>query len=531
MDENLHNIDDLFKKAINEYDEMPSKNVWEQIDKNLDKKKVVSISEKYNKLKWVAAALLIFSAGMAMYTLRTNVRNTELVQKNTVNSKKQDENLKFNKNNYINNDTDKASIAEVEKKALTEVTAPIIKQNNDIDLPEVHNTTESRDAKKNYKKVNKAETESAPVSKKQLAIDFIAKSDPVSKNAEKNKRIIKEGFVKIKENDSDEKPVLKDDELISRDKRQKDYLNKKLALLEKTHKEVALDTELQQHNFESSPGNISLQHLLQNLSINKNKIVTEKSAAVNPARSKIKNVKKTPFSATLFYSPDFVSSKVNNNHHSFREEDRNEIKNKEDIKNAYTTGLLIGYNTGKKFSIESGLTFSSMTTAIEPKTIFARPDPWGSINYRFNCSYGYSFIPSKSGNVPAAGDSIHALSSKNTLQYIGVPFMVKYNVSKGKWALHPGAGIAVNFLTKGKIETGIARSGGAEKANLNHIEGLKPSYIYGSVSLGANYNLNQNIAFAFTPSAKFALTSINKNAPVKTYLNSIGLAAGLMISP
>src|SRR4051812_19318548 len=80
MSENLQDIDDLFRKAADAHDDMPSANVWANIDKQLDKKKVVLISRKYNKLKWAAAAMLIFSVGMAMYTWNTRVRNRELVR-------------------------------------------------------------------------------------------------------------------------------------------------------------------------------------------------------------------------------------------------------------------------------------------------------------------------------------------------------------------------------------------------------------------------------------------------------------------
>ena len=48
MNENLHNIDRLFKNAIEQHDETPSSEVWDAIDKKLDKNKVVSISRKYN---------------------------------------------------------------------------------------------------------------------------------------------------------------------------------------------------------------------------------------------------------------------------------------------------------------------------------------------------------------------------------------------------------------------------------------------------------------------------------------------------
>ncbi len=106
-----------------------------------------------------------------------------------------------------------------------------------------------------------------------------------------------------------------------------------------------------------------------------------------------------------------------------------------------------------------------------------------------------------------------------------MPLAVKYNINKGKFTLNPAFGVAADFLTKGKIETVI----GNEKASINHIKGLGPMYLNSAISLGMSYNINQNIAFSLTPAARFALTSINKDAPVKTYLNSYGLAAGLTI--
>src|ERR1700690_1064961 len=82
MNEDLHNIDDLFRKALEENQELPTDSVWDNIDKTLDKKKVVSISKKYNKLKWAAGVLLLFSIGMAMYTLHIRKQNRELVKQN-----------------------------------------------------------------------------------------------------------------------------------------------------------------------------------------------------------------------------------------------------------------------------------------------------------------------------------------------------------------------------------------------------------------------------------------------------------------
>ena len=68
MSENLHNIDDLFKKALEENDEEPSPQIWDKLDRHLDKKNVVHINKKYRRVKWVAAASILFICAMGMYT-------------------------------------------------------------------------------------------------------------------------------------------------------------------------------------------------------------------------------------------------------------------------------------------------------------------------------------------------------------------------------------------------------------------------------------------------------------------------------
>lgn len=250
-----------------------------------------------------------------------------------------------------------------------------------------------------------------------------------------------------------------------------------------------------------------------------------KKTVAGKGNFRLKN--KGRLSATLFFSPDFVSSSIDNDHHTYRDEDRDEIKKKEENKLSGTAGVLLGYQIAKNWSVQSGLTFSKIVTDIKPKTIFARPDNSGNISYRFNCSAGYSYVNLKSAGTPAAGDSVNALSSTNTLQYIAVPFAVQYHIGKGKLTFSPGIGFAANFLTKGKIETVIAGQSVNEKAVSTHLEGLHSTYYNASVSAGVSYDITKEFAFSFTPAARLALTPINSQAPVKTYLNSIGFAAGL----
>ena len=190
---------------------------------------------------------------------------------------------------------------------------------------------------------------------------------------------------------------------------------------------------------------------------------------------------------------------------------------------------MLDYNVGNKWALQSGVSIFTRVTDITPKTIYARPDNGGNVNYRLSCSAGSAYVPLKSGASPAQGDSTKILSAKNTLQYVSIPLAVKLSVGKGKFNLVPGVGISANILSKGNVETVIAASGGNESSTTNNIEGLKSTYFNSQVSLGAEYHVSKKIALNFTPAAKFALSSINKDAAVKTKINSFGLSAGIKI--
>ena len=65
MNEDLHDIDNLFKDGIEEYSEVVPTAIWEAVDKALDKKQASLYKNKYNRLKKVALLLLLllFSFG------------------------------------------------------------------------------------------------------------------------------------------------------------------------------------------------------------------------------------------------------------------------------------------------------------------------------------------------------------------------------------------------------------------------------------------------------------------------------------
>ena len=146
----------------------------------------------------------------------------------------------------------------------------------------------------------------------------------------------------------------------------------------------------------------------------------------------------------------------------------------------------------------------------------------------FDCSSSYLRLSTKSGSAPVEGDSIKALSSTNTLQYISVPLAVRYNFYvNNRFDIFASVGTSVNMLPKGKIETAIQNGLTKEASVSNSINGLKSNYLGGNLSVGLAYNITDKIGLSFNPAYHFAFTSSTQDAAVKSYPNAISLAAGL----
>ena len=109
------------------------------------------------------------------------------------------------------------------------------------------------------------------------------------------------------------------------------------------------------------------------------------------------------------------------------------------------------------------------------------------------------------------------------------PGGLRYHLTGGKFSFNPAIAVAANFITKKKIETVLVAAGGNENTTTGDIQGLKPAYFDVSVRPDFVYNVNRTIGISLLPSARFALSSITKDGPVKTYVNTFGLGLGLNV--
>jgi hypothetical protein len=306
MDEHLHNIDKLFKTALERSDDLPSDKVWESIDKNLDKKKVVFISEKYKRLKWVAAALLIFSVGMAMYAIHTRIKNREIVKQNKIKDKKPFSNNNSSVKEINDNKTTKPSIAQHQGNKT--IAGKKVKAGQ----PGSDRTTDTRkEALNNVVAKNKSRKEVD-----QQTESNIVKGD--NKRTTAPKQLTKRGVEKMV-NRKPRKDQLAEAGAIAKradapssnanpTKTLKNDLEEDASGYKRLYGEVVRLND-EKKALQTPPSNKLLNDALSNHSIKK---ISSYENSSNSSANKIKlPALKTPsFSASLYYSPDFISMRV-----------------------------------------------------------------------------------------------------------------------------------------------------------------------------------------------------------------------------
>ena len=138
-------------------------------------------------------------------------------------------------------------------------------------------------------------------------------------------------------------------------------------------------------------------------------------------------------------------------------EDYDAIKKGEHANLSYTGGVKLGYNLNKKLSVQTGINYTSASTSINPKLIFADRDNNGDVRYRLDCSSGYSLLLPRNGQNPNRGDSLVVSDSKNSLAYAGIPLAVEYKIIAGKVSISAVAGGQANILLRGKTTTTFSK--------------------------------------------------------------------------
>ncbi len=542
MDENLHNIEDLFRNGLEDNEDVPSPQVWKDIDNILDKDNVVNIKKKYATMKRLAILLLLLVLGFSVYELsmkhnsggiakgNRNDSNNEAINKSNdrrtalppnPQSKNPIDSINLNNKGKENSPLDNSGDNNTANN-----NPPIQPGNNTVTVNKnaantnSNSSTQKDNVDKNSSVDNTIGDISIPENKFKKKNKQDINSNTIADNIipSKNKRKLSDkGAYRVKisstvPTEDEQQTVINNDE---------DKTNLKTSRLKRLSPAAINKIKMDRDSVEAIK-------LLQSLAVKKVTplVDTKNDVATN---TKKKETKTSRFSIIPFFLPDIAWYRLLEDKPDNPPDNLAAIEKSEKHEFSSTVGALVDYKLTKHWSLQSGLTYSNTNITVAPKEIYAQSDNAGHVKYRINTSSGYGYVlPSFSSN-PAVGDSLYAFTSTHTLNYIGIPLALKYHITKGKFSFNAIAGLSANILTRGKIETLLEKGVNNETEVINNLQGLKKIYLSGLAGFGVDYNFNKKLALSFTPTYRFALNSINRGTPVKSYPNSFGVAIGLKI--
>ncbi len=239
-----------------------------------------------------------------------------------------------------------------------------------------------------------------------------------------------------------------------------------------------------------------------------------------------------------YFSPDFTgkfakkssaskstsNSGNNNNNGNNNQDDNEDYSITEDPAFSFNTGFLVGYDLTSKWSIKLGASYSLLSQTIKSKILIAKTDDNGDTDYQFNTSYGSAVIPSDASSKPSTGDSLLIKSdSKQNLNIINIPILVKWQIQKNKFSFYAQAGLSGNYILNQKLKL----DSDGKQQTVTEFKGLKKIYPGLIVGLGASYNVAKNISVLLEPTFRTAISPINTSVSKKPYPYSFGLVLGL----
>ena len=256
----------------------------------------------------------------------------------------------------------------------------------------------------------------------------------------------------------------------------------------------------------------------------------DEDALLQQQRAVVKLKSTTPhaFYLSVFVAPNFSFDRLEEDHPMGGPGGpRHNIHDNEEQQYSYSAGLAVEYAWNRKFSLQSGISYTASSKSIPGAIVYAEPDNNGHVQYRLHCASGNVNLSTK-GVQPSVGDSTRTLGTTTNLSYISIPAFLSYRMNAGRFFLQPRAGFGLNILLSGNAETTLANAGGAE-SNKTNISGLSQTYVDAQIGMGFGYDLNQKFAIAIMPNFRLGITPMNSATPVKSYQNFLSVELGVKI--
>ncbi len=182
-----------------------------------------------------------------------------------------------------------------------------------------------------------------------------------------------------------------------------------------------------------------------------------------------------------------------------------------EILSAYTGGINVNYRISKRVSIESGLFYSNSkqlaTVSGMPSALAHKPE---------NNKLGNEDKPATVAPIPL---QYSTLSYTQSLEYLELPFAIRYQVIDKKFGLDLAGGMSTNFLIKNNISRNI------DSRLLN--SDVNSTMYNAKFSLGLKYRFVEQIQFNLEPTVRYSINPASRTFFHK-YPYSFAIFAGFI---
>ncbi len=495
MDKNLHDIDDLFRSALEEHEEIPSTGIKERLAAALDTKDAAVYKRKLIVWKRAALFLLMLLTGLILYDSGVFTTVSKFFDKRAGYSYDEKNKKSYPNNSSSDNINNDSSIFYKESANNKRES---IRSNDAVekDVPDL----------KNEKDMGMRVT--LGISNERGSNNLLSKKNP----GQKNKFITRQNETIIDQPATDKNPnrILINNNYLIKEKisSPSSFVQNGIAKMHNLPAKIIFNGHANMLKEKSTPGD----------SLSKN----------NTSKNTKEKKKKffDPFwMLTGFASYDQVGYRLD----SDQPMAINNIRYREVHEPSFSLGLLATQQLTRHWGLQLGLVYSNIQIGISPQKMYAFQDPAGDIAYKYITSSGYAYIKPHFGGPPAFGDSLISDDAKHIIDNISIPLVIKYTLPYKKISITPGAGVEGNFITKANLEVDIADAFNREVVIVKKLNGTKSFYWSFVADAELRYSLNKKVSVIVRPVYRVAISPITKNNIVETFPNSFGIGAGINI--
>ncbi len=231
------------------------------------------------------------------------------------------------------------------------------------------------------------------------------------------------------------------------------------------------------------------------------------------------------FSVTPYFSKEIAGYSLTDNDATAA--DGKEIEQRERNVFSASVGLFVNYRLNKKWTLQSGISYSWSSSIIDSATSYAVKDNTGNVQFKLNTISGYGYLNPASGMQTQVGDSVSTAKTYSELHYISVPLILSYHIPIKKFSLLLGGGVTFNMLTGASIETKTYGSGYPEKEYAISMLGLKKVNYGIIVKADLLYSLSSRVGVNLITSFKNTLSPINLQSALSAYPYNLGIGMGI----